>query len=142
MSKETKYTIEKILYIKQWTEYLFSFNTSRNPSFHFLPGQFARLGIKKLHTNKIVWRPYSIVSASYDEHLEFYSIVVPDGEFTQELKNIKIDDEILIDTTNYGLLTLDRFEGGKHLWLLSTGTGLAPFISILYDLDVWEQYEM
>ena len=144
MSKETKHTIEKILYVKEWTNYLFSFKTSRSDTFSFLPGQFARLGITKINadnTKKIVWRPYSIVSATYNEYLEFYSIVVPDGEFTQELKNIQINDDIFIDITNYGLLTLDRFENGRHLWLLSTGTGLAPFISILYDLDVWDQYD-
>jgi ferredoxin--NADP+ reductase len=140
MSNKTKYTIEKITYIKEWTDHLFSFKTTRNEGFKFIPGQFARLGIKK-GDESIVWRPYSIVSADYDEDLEFYSIIVPDGEFTQQLKDLKINDEIFIDKTNYGLLTTDRFENGKHLWFLSTGTGLAPFISIMYDFNVWEQYE-
>lgn len=140
MTKEHKYTIEKITYIRGWTDHLFSFRITRNESFKFLPGQFARLGIKKDDDN-IVWRPYSIVSADYDEELEFYSIVVPDGEFTQKLKHLKINDEIYVDKTNYGLLTTDRFENGKDLWFLSTGTGLAPFISIMYDFHVWEQYE-
>lgn len=136
----SKYYIEKITYLHQWTDHLFSFKTTRNESFNFLPGQFARLGIIK-NDNEIVWRPYSIVSANYDEELEFYSIVVPDGEFTQRLKHLQINDEIYVDKTNYGLLTTDRFENGKDLWLLSTGTGLAPFISILYDFHTWEQYE-
>ena len=140
MAKENKYTTEKITYLKQWTDHLFSFRTTRNISFKFIPGQFARLGITK-DNGEIVWRPYSIVSADYDEELEFYSIVVPDGEFTQRLKHLKLSDEILVDKTNYGLLTTDRFENGKDLWLLSTGTGLAPFISIMYDFHVWEQYE-
>jgi ferredoxin--NADP+ reductase len=140
MSKENKYTIEKITYLKQWTDHLFSFRITRNEGFKFIPGQFARLGVLK-EDNAIVWRPYSIVSAEYDEELEFYSIVVPDGEFTQRLKNLKMNDEIYVDKTNYGLLTTDRFENGKHLWFLSTGTGLAPFISILYDFHIWEQYE-
>ena len=140
MSKPEKYTIEKITYLHQWTDHLFSFRTTRNESFKFLPGQFARLGVKKEDGN-IVWRAYSIVSADYDSELEFYSIVVPDGEFTQRLKHLKINDEIYVDKTNYGLLTTDRFESGKDLWLLSTGTGLAPFISILYDFHTWEQYE-
>lgn len=135
-----KYYIEKITYLHQWTDHLFSFRTTRNEAFKFLPGQFARLGIKK-NEKEIVWRPYSIVSANYDEKLEFYSIVVPDGEFTQRLKYLKINDEIYVDKTNYGLLTTDRFENGKELWLLSTGTGLAPFISIMYDFHTWEQYE-
>lgn len=140
MTKENKYTVEKITYLHQWTDHLFSFRTTRNKSFKFIPGQFARIGITKNDGN-VVWRPYSIVSADYDEELEFYSIVVPDGEFTQNLKNLKLGDEIFVDKTNYGLLTTDRFENGKDLWLLSTGTGLAPFISILYDFNVWEQYK-
>lgn len=140
MTKENKYTIERITFLKKWTDYLFTFRTTRNKAFKFIPGQFARLGVKKEDGN-IVWRPYSIVSADYDEELEFYSIVVPDGEFTQRLKKLNINDEIYIDKTNYGLLTTDRFEQGKDLWLLSTGTGLAPFISIMYDFSVWEQYQ-
>ena len=111
MAKENKYTQEKITYIKQWTDHLFSFKITRNEGFKFIPGQFARLGVAK--EDKIVWRPYSIVSADYDDELEFYSIVVPDGEFTQCLKDLKINDEIYIDKTNYGLLTTDRFENGK-----------------------------
>lgn len=140
MTKENKFTKEKITYIKQWTDHLFSFKITRYEGYKFIPGQFARLGVDK-DDGTIVWRPYSIVSADYDEELEFYSIVVPDGEFTQRLKNLKIGDEIYLDKTNYGLLTTDRFENGKHLWLLSTGTGLAPFISILYEFGIWEQYE-
>lgn len=138
--KEEKYTIEKVTYLKKWTDHLFSFRTTRNESYKFIPGQFARLGVLK-DDGTFVWRPYSIVSADYDEELEFYSIIVPDGEFTQRLKNIDIGDDIYVDKTNYGLLTTDRFESGKHLWLLSTGTGLAPFISILYDFSVWDAYE-
>lgn len=140
MSKENKYTIEKIKYLHKWTDHLFSFRITRDESFKFIPGQFARLGVKK-NDGTIVWRAYSIVSADYDEELEFYSIIVPNGEFTQILKNLKVNDELYIDKTNYGLLTTDRFENGKDLWFLSTGTGLAPFISIMYDFHVWEQYE-
>lgn len=140
MTKENKYTVEKITYLKQWTDHLFTFKTSRHEGFKFIPGQFARLGVNK-EDGTIVWRPYSVVSADYDEELEFYSIVVPDGEFTQRLKNLKVGDQIYVDKTNYGLLTTDRFENGKHLWFLSTGTGLAPFISIMYDFHIWEQYE-
>ena len=141
MAKEDKYTVEEITYIKQWTDHLFSFRITRNEAFKFIPGQFARLGVNGNEEGKMVWRPYSIVSADYDEELEFYSIVVPDGEFTQKLKDLKVGDKIYIDKTNYGLLTTDRFENGKNLWFLSTGTGLAPFISILYDFSIWEQYD-
>lgn len=140
MSKPEKYSIEKITSLHQWTDHLFSFRITRDQTFTFIPGQFARLGIKK-QDGSIVWRPYSVVSATYDEELEFYSIVVPDGEFTQRLKDLKVGDDLYLDKTNYGLLTTDRFENGKDLWFLSTGTGLAPFISIMYDFDIWEQYE-
>ena len=139
-AKENKYTIEAITYLKPWTDHLFSFRTTRNEGFKFIPGQFARLGVTK-SDGSVVWRPYSIVSADYDEELEFYSIIVPDGEFTQTLKKLTVGDKVFVDKTNYGLLTTDRFENGKHLWLLSTGTGLAPFISIMYEFDLWEQYE-
>src|SRR5947199_4002267 len=139
-----KYTIETITDITTWTQKLFSFRTTRYRGYRFIPGQFARLGIRK-HTaegeEKIVWRAYSIVSADYDEFLEFYSIVVPGGEFTSTLADLKIGDEILIDKTNYGALTTDRFVDGRDLWLLSTGTGLAPFISILHDVKTWQHYE-
>ena len=141
MANAEKYTLETITYLKKWTDNLFSFRTTRSDNFQFIPGQFARLGIMNEETNKMIWRPYSVVSANYDEELEFYSIIVPDGEFTQRLKNLSVGDGLYIDKTNYGLLTTDRFEKGKHLWFLSTGTGLAPFISIMYDFEVWEQYE-
>lgn len=140
MTKENQYSEEKITYLHQWSDHLFSFKTTRNESFKFIPGQFARLGLTK-EDGTIIWRPYSIVSADYEEELEFYSIVVQDGEFTSRLKDFKIGDTIFIDKTNYGLLTTDRFENGKHLWFLSSGTGLAPFLSILYEFNIWEQYE-
>ncbi|WP_028310334.1 ferredoxin--NADP reductase [Derxia gummosa] len=143
-----KYTRETITWIKPWTPHLFSFRTTRSPGFRFIPGQFARLGVWREDGDpaekkgpRWVWRAYSIASANYDEFLEFYSIVVPDGEFTTKLASLKVGDEVLVEKTNYGFLTTDRFEGGRELWLLSSGTGLAPFISILLDLAIWEQYE-
>jgi ferredoxin--NADP+ reductase len=134
-----KYTRETITWWKQWTPNLFSFRTTRSPSFRFAPGQFARLGVEQ--DGKIVSRAYSIVSANYDDYLEFYSIVVPGGEFTSRLARLREGDPLLVDKVAYGFLTTDRFENGKDLWMLATGTGLAPFISILYDFTVWEQYE-
>jgi ferredoxin--NADP+ reductase len=146
MSQSLKYTEERITWIKPWTDHLFSFRLTRSTSFRFVPGQFARLGLSKEDPErpgekKMVWRAYSIVSASYDEHLEFYSIVVPDGEFTSELAKFEVGDTVYVEKMNYGFLTLDRFEGGKDLWLLSTGTGLAPFISVLYEMETWERFE-
>jgi ferredoxin--NADP+ reductase len=136
----------KITYLKTWTDGLISFKITRPHDYNFIPGQFSRLGlIKKQATNytedDIIWRPYSIVSSTYDEELEYYSIVVPDGEFTQILINLQVGDELLLDNRSYGLLTTDKLSGGKDLWLISTGTGLAPFISILHDLEIWNQYD-
>jgi ferredoxin/flavodoxin---NADP+ reductase len=136
-----KHTVQTITWLRQWTDYLFSFKTTRPAGFRFTAGQFARLGVHKLGQIKPVWRAYSMVSASYDEHLEFYSIVVPGGEFTTELHKLRVGDPLLVDKAPYGFLTLDRFAAGKHLWLLATGTGLAPFVSILHELDIWERFE-
>jgi ferredoxin--NADP+ reductase len=149
MVSPEKYTAEKILWIHPWAPNLFSFRLTRFAGFRFVPGQFARLGVRKPDPGnpknpsgeKIAWRAYSIVSADYDEHLEFYSIVVPGGEFTSELARLKVGDTVYVEKMNYGFLTLDRFEGGADLWMLSTGTGLAPFISMLWDPRTWELYE-
>ncbi|MDE7976549.1 ferredoxin--NADP reductase, partial [Escherichia coli] len=103
-------------------------------------GQFARLGVYK-PSGSIVWRAYSMVSAPHDEFLDFFSIVVPDGEFTSELSRLREGDQLLVDRQAFGFLTLDRFVDGRDLWLLATGTGVAPFVSILQDFEVWERFE-
>lgn len=139
MAKEDKYTAETITHLHTWTPSLFTLRTSRFAGYRFVPGQFARLGVKK--GDKIVWRAYSILSANWEEHLEFFSIVVPGGEFTSELSRLKVGDTIYVDKQAYGFLTPDRFVRGRDLWMLSTGTGLAPFLSVLHDLNVWEQYD-
>jgi ferredoxin--NADP+ reductase len=142
-----KTTRQTITSIRRWTDHLFSFRITRDRAYRFKPGQFARLGVYRDddHGNRrgprFVWRAYSIVSADYDETLEFYSIVVPDGDFTTQLASLRVGDELLIEKQSYGFLTLDRFEYGRDLWLLCSGTGIAPFISILYDLGAWEQYQ-
>lgn len=135
-----KFTVEHITAWRTWTPQLFSFRTSRHRGFRFTPGQFARIGLPDPR-GKLIWRAYSIVSAPYDEHLEFYSIVVPDGEFTPRLAALGEGDELLVDKTNFGFLTTDRFESGRDLWMLASGTGLAPFLSVLSDPATWEAYE-
>ena len=140
MKTSDKYTIETITEIQTWAANLFSFKTTRNPSYRFIAGQFARLGVEG-DDGELVWRAYSICSAPYDDFLEFYSIVVPDGAFTSRLSQLKVGDPVRLEKKNYGYLTTDRFECGKDLWLLSTGTGLAPFLSILQEFDTWEHYE-
>lgn len=139
MPSTEKYTAETITELHTWTPNLFSFKTTRDQGYRFVPGQFARLGV--MCGTEIVWRAYSIVSAHYDEFLEFYSIVVPNGKFTSQLSTLKVGDRIFVERKSLGFLTTDRFELGKDLWMLATGTGLAPFMSILYDFKTWEAYE-
>lgn len=139
-ARQEKYTAETIIEKRRWTTGLFSFRTTRNRGFRFVPGQFARLGLHK-PDGTTVWRAYSMVSAPYDEYLEFLSIVVPGGEFTTILAELETGDEILVDKTAFGFLTTDRFRPTRDLWLLATGTGLAPFLSILQDPAIWSDYE-
>lgn len=138
------FTRETITWIHAWTPKLFSFRITRPAGFRFAAGQWARLGVLKSGADKPVWRAYSIVSAPYDEVLEFYSIAVPQGEFTSELAGLTVGDTVLLEKLSYGFLTTARFQSnptGNDLWMLSTGTGLAPFISVLHDLDVWQNYQ-
>lgn len=143
---EDKYTRETITSLKVWVPgKLFSFTCTRPTGFRFTAGQFARLGVENTLNlpgePDIIWRAYSMVSGPFDEHLEFFSIVVPDGAFTSHLSQLKVGSSIYIDKTNFGFLTTARFETGKDLWLLGSGTGLAPFLSILHDPHAWEQFE-
>src|SRR5207237_3596510 len=133
MSSTDKYTVETITDVRPWTDSLFSFRTTRDRGYRFVPGQFARLGVNGEAEGSIVWRAYSIASAAHDEHLEFFSVVVPNGQFTSRLSKLKEGDPIYVERKSYGFLTTDRFESGRDLWMLATGTGLAPFLSSLHD---------
>lgn len=140
-----KYTAERVTEVRTWVPgKLFSFRTTRYTGLRFTPGQFLRLGVPRVAAGKpdeIAWRAYSVVSADYADYLEFFSIVVPHGEFTTELVRLTPGDTLFVEKQPFGFLTLSRFEGGRELWLLSSGTGLAPFLSILQDPGVWQQYE-
>lgn len=125
--------------IRWWSPTLFSLTLERPEAFRFLSGQFARLGLPV--DGEWVWRAYSICSSVYDEQLEFLSIVVPDGVFTQALKDIQVGDTLWVDKRNFGTLTTDRFRAQDELWMLATGTGLAPFMSVLRDPYTWERFE-
>ena len=135
-----KYTTQTLLDMQPLTPNLFTLRTSRDPGFRFRAGQFARLGVSKAD-GSTVWRAYSMVSSPFDEFLEFFSIVVPGGEFTSELSRLQVGDSWMVERQAFGYLTLDRFVDGRDLWLLSTGTGVAPFLSILQDFEVWEKFE-
>lgn len=135
-----KFSRQILLDVQPLTPSLFTLRTTRDAGFRFRAGQFARLGVTK-DDGTTVWRAYSMVSSPFDEFLEFFSIVVPGGEFTSELSRLKAGDTLLVDRQAFGYLTLDRFVDGRDLWLLSTGTGVAPFLSILQDFEVWEKFE-
>jgi len=139
-ASEEKFTRQRLLEVQTLTPNLFTLRTSRDPGFRFTAGQIARLGVRK-PSGCIVWRAYSMVSAPHDEFLDFFSIVVPDGEFTSELSRLEVGDELLVDKQAFGFLTLDRFPDGRDLWLLATGTGIAPFLSILQDFEAWQRFE-
>lgn len=149
VSSDEKFTRERVLSVRRWSDTLFSFTLSRPAGFKFTAGQFARIGIEVANEDgnkdgvERIFRAYSVVSSPFATELEFFSIVVPDGAFTSRLKDMQVDDEILVEKIPYGFLTLARYqEPTPHdLWLLATGTGLAPFLSILQDFDVWQQYE-
>ncbi len=136
-----KFTQEKVLSVHRWTNTLFSFTLTRPAHFKFTAGQFARIGLKV--GDELVVRAYSVVSSPFDETLEFFSIVVPDGAFTSNLQHLKVGDELYLEKISYGFLTLARYQLPlpKDLWLLGTGTGLAPFLSMLQDFDTWSKYQ-
>ncbi|MDO4238135.1 ferredoxin--NADP reductase [Pseudomonas sp.] len=135
-----KFTRQTLLDVQSLTPSLFTLRTTRDAGFRFTAGQFVRLGVTKAD-GSTVWRAYSIVSSPFDEYLDFFSIVVPGGEFTSELSRLKVGDSLLVERQATGFLTLNRFVDGRDLWLLGTGTGVAPFLSILQDFEVWEKFE-
>lgn len=132
-----------------WSSNLFSFRATRPDGFRFEAGQFARLGVNPSELkdaqnapNEQIFRAYSVLSSPYDEHLEFFSVVVPDGAFTSQLQCLAVGDTLYLESEPYGYLTLARFQkpAPQDLWLLATGTGLAPFLSMLGDLTTWQNY--
>jgi len=135
----SNYNQESVLSVHHWTDRLFSFTTTRDKGFRFQNGQFAMIGLEV--EGKPLVRAYSMVSADYDETLEFLSIKVPDGPLTSRLQHIKVGDQILVGRKAVGTLLQDNLLPGKHLYLFGTGTGLAPFMSIIKDPEVYERYE-
>jgi len=130
---------EEVLSVHHWNDTLFSFTTTRDPGFRFENGQFIMIGLKI--DNKPLLRAYSIASANYEEHMEFFSIKVQDGPLTKHLQKIKPGDKLLCSTKPTGTLLVDNLKRGKHLYLLATGTGLAPFMSVIKDPEVYERFD-
>lgn len=130
---------ETVTHVHHWNDTLFSFRTTRDPGFRFKNGHFTMIGLEL--ENKPLLRAYSIASANYEEEMEFFSIKVQDGPLTQHLQRLKVGDEILVGKKPTGTLVADHLLPGKHLYLLSTGTGLAPFLSIIKDPTIYEQFD-
>ena len=130
---------ESVLTVHHWTDRLFSFTTTRDKAFRFKNGQFAMIGLEI--EGRPLLRAYSMVSADYDETLEFLSIKVPDGPLTSKLQHIQVGDEVIVGRKAVGTLLQDNLLPAKHLYLLGTGTGLAPFMSVIKDPDVYERYD-
>lgn len=135
-----KYNIEKILSIHHWTDSLFSFTCTRNKNFKFINGEFTLVGL--FLNEKPLTRAYSIVSSNYEDFLEFLSIKIKNGNLTSKLKNLSLNDNILIGKKSTGTLLVNNLlPNGEILWLISSGTGLAPFISIIKDYNIYNSFK-
>lgn len=130
---------ETILSVRHWNDTLFSFTATRDPGLRFHNGHFVMIGLET--EGKPLMRAYSIVSANYEEHLEFFSIKVQDGPLTSKLQHLKPGDKLMVSRKPTGTLIMDNLLPGKTLYMLATGTGLAPFMSIIKDPEVYERYD-
>ncbi len=130
---------ETVTSVHHWNDTLFSFTTTRSQALRFKNGFFTMIGLEI--AGKPLMRAYSIASANYEEEMEFFSIKVQDGPLTSHLQNLKVGDKLLVGAKPVGTLITDNLLPGKNLYLLSTGTGLAPFMSIIKDLEVYEQFD-
>src|SRR5947207_1633427 len=130
---------ESVVSVHHWTDNLFSFTTTRHPSFRFRNGEFTMIGLKV--GEKPLLRAYSVASANYEDRLEFFSIKVPDGPLTSRLQHLKQGDEIIVSRKATGTLVIDNLRDGRNLYLIGTGTGLAPFLSVIKDPETYERFE-
>lgn len=130
---------ERVLSVHHWTDRLFTFTTTRDPSLRFSNGHFTMIGLRL--NGKPLLRAYSIASPNYEEHLEFLSIKVEEGPLTSHLQHIQVGDTIIVGKKPTGTLLIDYLTPAKRLYLLSTGTGLAPFLSIIRDPETYEKFE-
>src|SRR5690606_32934530 len=135
---------ETVLDVRHWTDDYFSFSTTRDPGLRFTSGQFVMLGLELPQPDggsKPLLRAYSIASASWEEHLEFFSIKVPDGALTSRLQHIRPGDKVLVGRKPTGTLLAHDLHPGRNLYLLGTGTGFAPWLSIIKDPETWQRFE-
>lgn len=137
--KSDKYYYETVLTVKHWNETLFSFTATRNAGLRFRNGEFVMIGIEV--EGKPLMRAYSIASPNYSETIEFFSIKVPDGPLTSRLQHLKVGDQVLFSKKPTGTLVIDDLREGRNLYLLNSGTGLAPFMSIIQDPETYTNFE-
>lgn len=137
--KASAFLTETVTWVQHWTDELFSFRTTRDPAFRFQSGQFVMVGLEV--DGKPLLRAYSIASPAWHDELEFYSIKVQDGPLTSRLQKIKVGDQVLIGKKPTGTLVLDGLKPGKRLYMLGTGTGLAPWLSLARDPEVYERFD-
>lgn len=130
----------EVVWVKHWTDQLFSFRVARPEDFRFRSGEFVMIGLPDPDGGKPVLRAYSIASPHWDEELEFFSIKVPDGPLTSRLQKIQVGDHVLMGRKPTGTLVLDALTGGERLWLIGTGTGLAPWLSVARDPDTYSRF--
>ena len=130
---------ERVLSVHHWTDRLFTFTTTRDPSLRFSNGHFTMIGLRV--NDKPLLRAYSIASPNYEEHLEFLSIKVEEGPLTSRLQHIQVGDTLIVGKKPTGTLLIDYLTPAKRLYLLSTGTGLAPFLSIIRDPETYAKFE-
>jgi ferredoxin--NADP+ reductase len=130
---------ETVLSVRHWNDTLFSFTTTRNRGLRFKNGHFLMVGLEV--EGRPLLRAYSVASPNYEEHLEFYSIKVQNGPLTSRLQHLKVGDQVLVNNKPVGTLVISNVLPGKRLYLLSTGTGLAPFLSIIRDPETYEKFE-
>jgi len=140
MNQQIRPDLQTITSVTHWTDRLFSFRVTRPQSLRFRSGEFVMIGLPGIGS-KPVMRAYSIASPSWDDELEFYSIKVPDGPLTSRLQHVKPGDPIILRPKPVGTLVHDALRPGPRLWMLATGTGFAPFASLLRDPETWEKYE-
>lgn len=133
------YSEQRVTSVRQWSDKTFSFTTTRPPEFKFENGEFVTIGLRV--EGKLVGRAYSIVSTNDEQHLEFLSIHVPDGLLTSRLAKVREGDGVWVNSKSTGCLTLKYVQPGRHLYLLSTGTGLAPFISLIRNTETYQAFE-